>query len=89
MVKSVYKYPLEITDSQTVWMPKGSEILSLQVQSGCPFIWALTDPNAVPEERTFEVYGTGHDIQHISSRTYVGTVQTNGGMLVWHVFEIK
>lgn len=41
MEKRIYKYPLEITDKQSVEMPISAEILTVQIQKEKPFLWAL------------------------------------------------
>lgn len=88
----IWKYPLEITDTQTVSMPFGAKILCVQTQNNAPCLWALISnadsPNS-PEPRRIEVHGTGNPIPEQDGwvRLYIGTVQTHGGMMVWHVFE--
>lgn len=46
-------------------------------------IWAET--GGMSQSRRFRVYGTGHLIP--DDATYVGTVLTPGGQLVWHLYE--
>jgi hypothetical protein len=62
MKKVIWKFELEPTDNQEIEMPKGAEILTAQNQVGIPCLWALVDPTAEKETRTFEVVGTGHPI---------------------------
>lgn len=38
----------------------------------------------VPITVRFDVHGTGHDFDHYGQ--HVGTVTTNNGQLVWHVY---
>ena len=70
-------------------MPKGAEVLTVQTQGKAerPELWALVNPDAATEPRTFRTYGTGHPIDHDPGR-YVATYQLHGGGLVFHVFEI-
>ncbi len=42
-MKRVYKYPLRVNDRQIVKLPKGAEILSVQIQRGDICLWALID----------------------------------------------
>lgn len=88
-MKTVYKFPLEIKDTQTIEMPEGAELLTVQSQKGSLNIWALVDVGKPLIKRTFEVFGTGHPIYYDMGieRTYIGTAQTLGGNLVWHIFE--
>lgn len=86
-MKRIYKYPLAITGLQSVPLPVGAEILTVQMQGDSLCLWALVDAKVVSvTRRTFEVFGTGHDMD-TNPRTYLGTVQQAGGALVWHVFE--
>jgi hypothetical protein len=87
----VFKYPIEVTDYQSVTLPQNAEILTVQVQNGMPCIWALVNPDNKAEVRKFRLAGTGHDISTDEARklNYIGTIQMRNGMLVFHLFEIK
>lgn len=90
MNKTIYKYPLLVTDFQEVLMPIGAEILTIQTQDENACLWALVDPNElVVEYRNIEIYGTGHPIYCDMgiSRKYISTFQLQGGKLVFHSFE--
>lgn len=83
----IYKYPVPPAPSKFILMlPKGAEILCVQMQSGEPQIWALVDPGAEEEERKFVTLGTGRQYKKLSKSQYIGTFQTP--FFVWHVFEI-
>ena len=89
MVKSIFKFNLETTDSQTVLMPKGAEILTIQNQHEDAELWALVDSNAPLEERIIEIFGTGHPV-HCDmgvERKYIATYQLSGGNYIFHAFE--
>lgn len=83
----IYKYPLAITDRQTVELGLGDKPLSVQFQNGELVMWALHHPNDLKQTRTYAIYGTGHPVTH-KSGNYVGTVQQPINGLVWHVFEV-
>lgn len=85
-MKTVWKYKLRLTDTQTIEVPKGGEILSAQSQYGDICLWVLLDPDSAKERREIEIYGTGNPI-HDAERKFIGTVQLHGGSLVFHVFE--
>ena len=85
MRKTIWKFTFDISDSISVPMPKGADILSVEVQGGVPCIWALVDPDAEKEARKFLLYGTGHPIDGMSADRYVATFQQ--GPFVWHLFE--
>lgn len=87
MKTTIYKYPLEITDRQTIAMPAGAELLSAQMQGRTLCLWALVNPELPNELRTIEVLGTGNPAPE-ANRRYVSTAQMMGGSLVWHVFEV-
>ena len=88
-MKIIYKYPLKVTDEQTLELPYGAQVLCCQVQDGEPQLWALVDSKATPlVGRTFRIYGTGHEVDHVGHLKYVGTFQQLEGRLVWHVFEV-
>jgi hypothetical protein len=87
MKKTVHKFVIEDGLDTAISMPKGAEILSVQNQNGNIAIWALVIPSNEPEQRCFEIYGTGHPM-HCDmgiERNFIGTVQIGG--LVFHVFE--
>lgn len=80
----IYKYPIEITDEQTVTMPLDAGVLSCQVQGGRLVLWAMVDTDRPSFPKTIYVFGTGNPVPEVRMR-FIDTVQLNG--LVWHVFE--
>ena len=76
----IYKYEIDTI----VVMPKGAEILSVQMQHGKPHLWAIVNDNNELEERIFNIVGTGWEMD-FSNNKYIDTFQD--GSLVWHVFE--
>uniref|UniRef100_A0A6H2A2W0 DUF7352 domain-containing protein n=1 Tax=viral metagenome TaxID=1070528 RepID=A0A6H2A2W0_9ZZZZ len=85
-MRTIYKYQCLEMDNFTIEMPTGSHILTVQMQRGEPCIWAIVDPDAFPEQRHFQLFGTGHPIDGIGR--YIGTFQLMGGNLVFHLFEV-
>jgi len=83
---SIFKYPVNITDEQMVAMPKGAEILSVQVQHGSACLWAMVNTENPNTFRRINIKGTGHPI-HGELGTFIGTVQFDNGVLVFHVFD--
>lgn len=86
----IFKYELEITDLAAVSMPAGAKLLCVQMQHGVPQIWALVDERRPAVARRFRVVGTGHPLAAtdlVFSSAYVGSVQTHGGALIFHVFD--
>jgi len=84
----IFKYPLEIIGEQHIGMPKGAEILCAQTVKGQAFLWALIDPEAKEAIRVIRIFGTGHNIVLKRERLhYIGTVQQQEGLFIWHIFE--
>jgi len=72
-------------------LPRGAQVLTVQVQRGEPHMWVLCDPEVPKSLRKFMVVGTGHVFDlpaHRLGCPYIGTFQLEGGALVFHVFEI-
>lgn len=86
-MKTIWKFPLDITGEQTVVIPKDAWFLSVGDQGGRLTLWAMVDPESEREERPIRIHGTGHPIPNTEQLGYIGTVQMNGGALVWHVFK--
>ena len=87
-VRRIFKYPVELTDSFTIMLPAGAEVLAVQAQNDSPFIWALVVDLARLEPRHFRLCGTGHVIGDGTTR-YIGTFQLHDGAFVGHLFEVR
>ena len=90
MNKTIYKYPLAVSDFQEVLLPLGAEILTVQVQGENACMWALVNPDEHQKEgRNIEIFGTGHPIGYDMGirRKYISTFQLQGSQLVFHAFE--
>jgi hypothetical protein len=81
----IYKFPLVVTDIQTVEMDWDAKILTVQMCDGVPTLWALVRKENGLANKCIRIIGTGHPIQAVDWLDYIGTVQDRG--LVWHVFE--
>lgn len=88
MSKTIWKFTLETTDIQRVEMPENAQILCIQTQNEEPCILALVEPKNATVKRTFEIFGTGHNVPSNAERNYVGTYQLRNGSLVFHCFEL-
>jgi hypothetical protein len=84
---TIWKFPIETTDLQSISIPAGSVLLTVQTQGGQPCVWALCDSALPLEQRFIAVYGTGHTLPYNPGK-YVGTYQLSGGALVFHVFDL-
>lgn len=87
MTKNIFKYPLEITDEQTIEMPVNARILTVKTQGNQICLWALVTPDHTLEKRKIRIYGTGHPVD-MENIIYIGTTMTEGENFVWHVFEV-
>lgn len=84
MSRTIWKFPIELTDRQRVMMPDGAVILSAAIQSHSGLcVWAEVDPSAVKQPRTVYVVGTGHPLA-VDGARFVGTVLDPP--FVWHVY---
>ena len=85
----IWKYRLEITDTQVLKVPCDSRFLTLQMQGNTPCIWVQvpvsSDSVNLLEEITINIYGTGHDMPEHPG-VYLGTFQK--GAFVGHAYEV-
>ncbi|MCI2145820.1 MAG: hypothetical protein LKK08_06190 [Bacteroidales bacterium] len=89
-MKTIYKYKIEVEDMQTIILPKNAQILTVQMQNGNPYIWALIDNDEEETEAvTIGVYGTGNPIDNNYTLSYIGTFQMYDSKLVFHVFRMS
>lgn len=86
MSKAIFKYPLAISDNQTLELPVGFTGLSVGEQNGQLVMWALIDKDQTRVETVnIRIYGTGHPIEIDTDQyKFLGTVPM--GPFVWHVF---
>lgn len=84
---TIWKFPIEVADSQELSMPVGAEILCIQVQHERPTIWAQTSGSSCSglESKTIRTFATGQLFD--APGPYVGTYQLGNGQFVGHVFE--
>lgn len=90
-MRTIYKYPLNVTDDQVISLPAGARILSAANVGGWLVLYALvtTDNSVKLEPHVIRIYGTGNPYYEVSNeQRFIGTVITHGGALVWHVFEV-
>lgn len=88
IVKTIWKWTLQVAAWQAIPMPRGAQILSVQTQGDLPQIWALCNSDEPKEQREIAIIGTGHEISEGPGR-YISTFQMLGGSLVFHAFELK
>lgn len=83
-MKTIYKYPIKITDRQYIVMPFGGRALKVGLDpQGQPYIWALVDTTQSEAKYHLAMYGTGHECL-APADDYFDSF--NQGSFVWHVF---
>jgi len=87
-MKTIYKYNFEITDSFSIKMPEGSEIIYVEEQSKRPAMWALVDTSRQDKAMYFELRGTGQPFNGLEGE-YIDTFYMFNGDLVFHLFYHK
>lgn len=86
----IWKYTLQTTDRQTVSMPAGARMLSVQVQHDRMCLWALVnDMTQKRVTRYIAIVETGEPFPEGVFLNFIGTCQFDGGELVYHVFEVS
>ena len=89
---TVWKYPVPVEDEFELAIPVPARPLTVQIQDGMPYLWALVDPdpNRLLARRRFRLAGTGHPIEEQNDELqYIGTFQMHGDALVFHVFWVR
>ena len=85
-MRSIWKFPLATTDTQTLDVPEGAKPLTVQAQGVTPCLWAEVNPNGQTERRYIHTFGTGHPIPDDFQGEYLGSYQLLDGGLVFHVY---
>lgn len=86
-MRTVFKYEVPIRNEFTLELPRGAEILDVQVQRDQPQLWALVHPTNPLVKRTFHVVGMGHTLPNLEAFDHIGSFQLHDGALVFHLFE--
>lgn len=85
MNRAIFKYPLDVTDEQTVNLPFGAKVVHVGMQNDKMYLWAEVDPKSKDDTPvTFRIFGTGHPMPEANIQ-HVGTVFD--GPFVWHVYQ--
>jgi hypothetical protein len=84
-MKTIWKFPLEITDRQIVDMPHECAPLTVQMQFGQLYLWAIVDPEKSTTGHPIIIAGTGNPLsEEVDGFTYIGSFHER--RFVWHVF---
>jgi hypothetical protein len=85
-MRTIHKY--ELFPETVLDIPRGATVLSVQVQREKPYLWAEVDTSNELTKRKFIGVGTGHTIPSEARLSFIGTVQLEGGALVFHIYEV-
>jgi hypothetical protein len=86
MARTIWKFPLSVTDHQVIEMPSDAICLSVAVQAGVVCLWVEVDPATEPKKRLIRIYGTGHPMSEFPGR-YLNSFMLMGGDLVFHAYD--
>ena len=81
----IWKFPLALAERQCIKLPRGAELLDVQVQDGVACLWAIVFPENDPVPVNLRIIGTGNPFELSKHSLYVGTFQTPP--FVWHLFQ--
>jgi hypothetical protein len=101
-MRTIYKYEIPLAGEAVVLMPKYAQLLKFAMQfiekNDCAgnllCVWAVVDTGNEPEERIFQIFGTGHPLPENAvvawgiddgHSNYRDTILD--GPFVWHIFE--
>lgn len=85
-MKTIWKFPLKLTDAQVVEIPLPAEVLTVQSQGDGVCLWAEVDPKSEKVRISIVILGTGHPMPDVPLR-YISTIQL--GSLVFHAYEAR
>ncbi len=85
-METIHKLRLDVVNYQSVVLPEGSEILTVQIQKGTPCIWYKVKDTINSESRGILMYTTGKYVDKVEGK-YIGSFQLYDGEFVAHVFE--
>lgn len=92
MNDKIYKYTLEITDTQEILLPINAEILSVKEQNDNIVIYVFVEEDMITNVQfdtwRFQIRGTGHYSANFKRENYrfLDTVKLRNGALMFHVF---
>ena len=103
-MRTIWKYPVPLTPSFALLMPKDAKILTVQLQGGKPVLWALVENESEATYRHFRLYTTGEildapsglaidagRLRFVNCFQYHGFPRhhRDGSGLVYHLFQYE
>jgi hypothetical protein len=87
-MKTIWKFELTPNRIQSVPIPFGGQILTVQTKGGnAPMLWVLVDPDMPPKDRVLGIYTTNTEVPDDPGR-YVGSFFIYEGSIEFHLFEM-
>lgn len=85
-MKTIFKYPLDFTDYQTIEIPMNGVIVDIEYQEDDIFAWVMFNHDIInhKEQRSISICGTGHPVNPMTP-DYIKSLHKDG--FVWHFFE--
>lgn len=88
-MKTIWKFELTPNRLQSVPIPFGGQILTVQTKGdSVPILWVLVDPEMPPRDRYLGIYTTNTKLPDEPGR-YVGSFFIYEGSLEFHLFEME
>ena len=85
-MNTIYKYPIEIVNTQTIKIKESAEILHVGLDpQGVPCIWAKVNTSFDDKDFKLCITGTGF-LLHEGIKQHLGTFVQHS--YVWHVFSL-
>lgn len=84
-MRTIYRYPLRVTDHQTVTGPGLSRVVSVDNRRGELEVWAEVDTSQPSRTIDVVIVGTGNPMAgRVEDCAYVGHVID--GQFIWHIY---
>jgi len=85
MKRTIWKYDLEGKEEQTIQIPKGASVLTVDTQDGLPKLWLAVCPEEKKQLVRVAIIGTGKPLW-CDGWIYAGSFKMRQDILVFHVF---
>jgi len=84
-VKTIHKYMLDLEGKNLIPMPKGAQILTVQLQRELCCLWAIVDSEQPEILRRIDTYSA--ECEFVGGK-YINTIQLRNGFPTIHVFDL-
>lgn len=82
-MKRILKYPVQAFQSTALALPVDARVVRFAPQHGALQLWVEQRVDAPPDNRTFHVVGTGHQVP--DDARYIASCED--GQYIWHLYE--